>query len=245
MKKRKGIIILLSVIFCLLIAIVGVFFIYVSNYYHGDDLAYESIKSDEDVLVSDNGGYYSFVPKNHEYDKAIIFYQGAKVEVEAYAPLLKKLALNNIACYGIKCNFNLAFFNVNSYKSIYDEVKKDNVSYYTMGHSLGGVMAGIAAKKYESICNGVILLASYLSSDISKTSLSCLSIYGTNDGVLKLDKYEESKKYLPEGFTECMIDGGIHSYFASYGMQKGDGEPQISRKSQLEKTTEYILDFLK
>ena len=243
MKKKKFLIIC-SIIIVLIAIIVGVFFIYVSSYYHGDEIAYEALKSDDNVIVEDKGSYYSFVPKNQEYDNAIIFYQGAKVEVQAYAPLLKELASNNIACYGIKCNFNLAFFNVNSYKSIYDEVKKDNVSYYAMGHSLGGVMAGIAAKKYESDCSGVILLASYLSSDISQTSLSCLSIYGTNDGVLNLDKYEDSKMYFPEDFTELKIDGGIHSYFASYGLQKGDGNPEVGMKFQIDKTIEYINEFL-
>ena len=244
MQKRKKIIIICSIIFSLISIIVGAFFIYVENYYHGDDFSYKALKSDDNVIVEDNDSYYSFIPKNQEYKNAIIFYQGAKVEVEAYSPLLKELASNNIACYAIKCSFNLALFNVGSYKTIYDLVKKDNVSYYAMGHSLGGVMAGIAAKKYEANCKGIILLASYLSSDISKTNLSCLSIYGTNDGILKLDKYEEGKRFLPDDFTECKIDGGIHSYFASYGLQKGDGIPQVSKEFQLEKTVEYIKEFL-
>ena len=50
--------------------------------------------------------------------------------------------------------------------------------------------------------------------------------------------------YFPEDFTELKIDGGIHSYFASYGLQKGDGNPEVGMKFQIDKTIEYIKEFL-
>ena len=101
-----------------------------------------------------------------------------------------------------------------------------------------------SAKKYNSICNGIILLASYLNSDISDTTLKVLSIYGSNDEILNMDKYEENKKYAPEIFIERRIDGGIHSYFGSYGIQNKDGKPYIEKSFQIEKTKDYILEFI-
>lgn len=240
--KRK-IIIFTSSILGILFIIFGIFFIYVGNYYHADSDALNECISTNLVEYNETSNYISFIPKDKEYDYSIVFYQGAKVEVKAYAPLLKTLAENNVAVYGIKCKFNFAFFNVDDFNKIYSNVN-NGTRFYVMGHSLGGVMAGSAAKKYSDKCEGIILLASYLSSDISDTDLKVLSIYGSNDTVLKIDKYNDAKKYLPKSFIEHRINGGIHSYFASYGNQKGDGEATIIREEQINLTKNYILTFL-
>ena len=242
MKRKRGLIIL-SIIAVFIGIIVGSFFIYVNIYYKADSEALEALNSNEEVTVINNDKYISFVP-NNEYNDAIIFYQGAKVEVEAYAPLMKLLALNDIACYAIKTTFKLSFFDVNTYNDIYQKEKHENVDYYVMGHSLGGVIASISAKKYNSICNGIILLASYLNSDISDTKLKVLSIYGSNDEILNMDNYENNKKYAPDVFIERKIDGGIHSYFGSYGIQNNDGKPYIEKSFQIVRTKDYILEFV-
>lgn len=242
LKRKRGLIIL-SIIVVLLGLLVGGFFLYVNNYYKADSDAVEALKSNDDVTVINNEEYISFIPKDN-YNNAIIFYQGAKVEAEAYAPLLKLLAENDIACYAIKTTFRLSFFDVGDYSDIYHKEKHDNINYYVMGHSLGGVISSIAAKKYSNICRGIILLASYLNSDISDTALKVLSIYGSNDQILNMDSYENSKEYAPDNFIERRIDGGIHSYFGSYGIQNGDGKPYIEKAFQIEKTKDYIIEFI-
>ena len=242
LKRKRGLIIL-TIIISLIGIIVGCLCIYVNIYYKADSEALDSLNSTDDVIVNNNDNYISFIP-NDTYNDVIVFYQGAKVEVEAYAPLLKLLAQNNIACYAIKTTFRLSFFDVDKFSDIYNNENNENIDYYVMGHSLGGVIASISAKKYNSICNGIILLASYLNSDISDTTLKVLSIYGSNDEILNMDKYEENKKYAPEIFIERRIDGGIHSYFGSYGIQNKDGKPYIEKSFQIEKTKEYILEFI-
>ena len=70
-----------------------------------------------------------------------------------------------------------------------------------------------------------------------------LSIVGSLDGVLK--SYEESKKYLPSGYKEVLIDGGNHSGFANYGEQNGDNKATISKEEQQEMTVDAIVEFVK
>ena len=74
--------------------------------------------------------------------------------------------------------------------------------------------------------------------------LDVLSIYGCNDGILNMEKYEECKTNLPDGFSEFVIDGGCHAYFGSYGEQDGDGKATITRGEQIEITVNEIKQFI-
>lgn len=76
---------------------------------------------------------------------------------------------------------------------------------------------------------------------MNKVSMEVLSIYGSEDGAINRDKYEECKSNLPSDFKEIVIDGGCHAYFGMYGIQDGDGKPTISREEQLFITVENIV----
>ena len=92
--------------------------------------------------------------------------------------------------------------------------------------------------------NGLILLASYSTEDLSQTNLNVLSIYGSEDKVLSLDKYKESIVNLPLGFVEQVIEGGNHAYFGNYGEQSADGNASITPDEQIKITMQYISDFM-
>ena len=77
--------------------------------------------------------------------------------------------------------------------------------------------------------------------DLSDSGLKVLSIYGSEDSVLNMQKYTSCLVNLPRGYIESVIDGGCHAYFGSYGTQKGDGEPTITPAEQVQQTTEFIL----
>ena len=92
---------------------------------------------------------------------------------------------------------------------------------------------------------GLILLGSYSTADLSDTDLDVLSIYGSEDRVLNREKYEENIANLPDDFTEVVTDGGCHAYFGMYGAQDGDGTPTISNHEQIRLTVESIIKVLK
>lgn len=63
---------------------------------------------------------------------------------------------------------------------------------------------------------------------------------GSEDGVLNLDKYSASLKYMPSDFTEYVIEGGNHAGFGSYGAQAGDGVALITQEKQWRQTADVI-----
>lgn len=224
---------------CLLMLLAGLFAAYVSDYYHVKDKAEAMSQTQTVSIIATKSGYLYDGPGD---TNAIIFYPGAKVEAIAYASLLKEIAEGGIDCYLVQMPFHLAFFGINQA----DEVIKDSsyTSYYLMGHSLGGAMAGIYASKHTSELNGLILLASYCTEDISNTSLSVLSLYGDEDGVLNIDSLKEYRKNLPSDYSEICIEGANHANFGNYGEQKGDHKALLSPKQQQLQVAEKILAFI-
>ena len=80
----------------------------------------------------------------------------------------------------------------------------------------------------------------YSTADLSDSDLRVFSVYGSEDGVLDMDKYRKYRSNLPEDTYEYVIDGGCHSYFGSYGLQKGDGTPDVAFEEQIEMTVDFI-----
>lgn len=237
-RIKKGIFVLITI--CgTFINFILIGFIYLGIYYHADSSVKEYLKSSEDVTVVKKKGYYFFDGKAS--NKAIIFYPGAKVEYTSYAPLMYKLAESGIDTFLVDMPFNIAFLGSNKASKIIDSYSYE--SFYISGHSLGGTVASIYAANNKDKIKGVILLASY--STKSLDNLECLSIYGSNDGVLNKKKYDENKKNLDKNYKEVVIEGGNHANFGNYGNQKGDKKSTISKDSQQKLTIDAINDFFK
>ena len=71
-------------------------------------------------------------------EKALIFYPGAKVATEAYAPLMYQLAESGIDCFLVDMLFHMAFFGMNRAEEIMQEYNYE--AWYLGGHSLGGAL---------------------------------------------------------------------------------------------------------
>ncbi len=239
MKNKKKIILIPVIIIA---AVIIVSAVYLSDYYRADAAALETIDGSGNMVeVEDIENAVYFIPD--EINAGFIFYPGGKVQAEAYAPLMKMCAEEGILCVLEKMPFNLAVFKPNAADGT-EEKFPEVESWYIGGHSLGGVMAAKYVSNHADEYNGLILLASYSTSDISNTGLEVLSVYGSEDGVLNMDSYKENKKNLPDDLKEQVIDGGCHAYFGSYGKQKGDNEPQITNEEQIDITAEIIGEFI-
>lgn len=231
--KKAGIIVLIALILLFAVSV-----IYVKQYYHVQDRQ-AALESTDDVKVEEvDYGYFFDGPGN---DTALIFYPGAKVEDLAYASLLKQLAAEGIDCYLVHMPGNLAFMGMNRADKIMETYSYDH--WYLAGHSLGGAMAAVYADKNSEKLDGLIFLAAYSTKDLSDTNLKVLSIYGSNDGVVNMDKVTEGRKLMPSAYEEFCIQGGNHAGYGDYGAQKGDGEADISAKEQQEETAEKIVEF--
>ena len=215
---------------------------YVGDYYRADQMLIETFAPVTTVSTEIlNDGTMVFEPESAT--KGFIFYPGGKVEYTAYQPLMAACAEQGILCILVEMPFNLAVLDIDAADGIqekYPEIKK----WYIGGHSLGGSMAASYLADHIDDYDGLILLGSYSTADLSETNLDVLSVYGSEDQVMDQVKYEENKSNLPGDLIEVVIDGGCHAYFGMYGAQEGDGKPTISNEEQIFLTVENIFKVM-
>ena len=237
-RSRGGVLlrVLLGVLLVLLIAAV----IYVSDYYHADQTAL-AVLEHPTVELHTESNRLVFLPEDPE--AGLIFYPGGKVEYTAYAPLMQKLAEKGVLCVLVKMPLNLAVLNGDAADGIPEEFPEVDV-WAVGGHSLGGVMAADYLAGHDGF-DGLVLLASYASKDLSDSGLGVLSVRGSEDGVMNVGDYEKNRANLPPDTGELVIEGGCHAGFGMYGEQRGDGMPTISTEEQIRLAADAILSLMR
>lgn len=238
MRKSKKI--ALVSIAAVLLALVIACGIYVSDYYRADETALAALITTEQVTVEQRDGMTIFLPSQAE--TGLLFYPGGKVQAQAYAPLMKALAEQKVLCVLLEMPFHLAVLDMDAAAGVPEQFPQIR-DWYIGGHSLGGSMAASYAAKAPKGLNGIVLLAAYSTEDLKETGLKVLSIYGTEDGVLNMEKYQQYRDNLPEGALEYRIEGGNHAGFGSYGSQDGDGEAALAAQEQTAMTASAIVAF--
>lgn len=235
----------LIAIVALVAVLVAAMIWYVNDYYRADDVALEvlaDVGSDVDgVVVSElPDGSIAFIPADPK--AGLVFYPGAKVQPEAYAPLLEQCAERGILCVLVKPLFNLAILSPDLADGALREFP-DISTWIIAGHSMGGLAAADYTARHADDVDAVALLASYPAVDLTGFTGSSLSLIGTNDGVLNWDNYEAADSKLPSGSTKELIEGGNHAYFGNYGEQAGDGQAAISRDEQQRRSVEELAEL--
>lgn len=234
MKKHKGLWITAAVLLALVIAVA----VYAGDYYRADLAAELAMQGSDAVTVEQSGNLTVFAPEQPE--AGFIFYPGGKVEHTAYAPLLLKLAEEDVLCVLVKMPLNLAVLDMNAAEGIPEQFPEIE-NWYIGGHSLGGSMAASCAAENPEEFEGLVLLAAYSNADLRSTDLKVLLARGDRDGVLNMEKYTQYMPNLPEDSCQLVVVGGNHAQFGSYGPQKGDGEATLLGGDQLEATAQEIL----
>lgn len=215
--------------------------LYVADYYEADEAAIAASAegvSDDGVevrwLAGESVAFVPAVPK-----AGMVFYPGAKVQPEAYAPLMHRLAEQDILCVLVKPHFNLAILDVSAADGVIDQFP-DIDRWLLAGHSMGGVAAAEYLAAHTGEFEGVVFLASYPAADLSLFDGYALSVYGSDDGVLNRASLDVARQKLPADAREHVIEGGNHAYFGNYGEQSGDGAATISRDDQQAQTVREI-----
>ncbi|MEE0709051.1 MAG: alpha/beta fold hydrolase [Gemmiger sp.] len=236
MKKAKisiskKLLIALGVVVLLLALCAGAFFWYVSDYYRAEDVALDVLAQDSGISVQDNLTVLSpTVPS----DTAIIFYPGAKVEAEAYLPLLEQIKQTGVTCILVHMPFNMAIFDADAAEDVMEQFP-DIQRWYMAGHSMGGAMASQFASEHQDEIDGLILLGAYIYGDYPDEKT--LTVYDS------LNQSVEDHIDYTENIVE--IEGGNHAQFGNYGPQKGDLPATISAAEQQAQTVDAISDFMR
>ncbi len=241
-KKRRSVFIWISSVALAVILIFTVCAVYVGDYYHADSEAIAAFADGSGVTVHTiDKDTTAFIPDGAR--AGFIFYPGGKVEAESYRPLMLALAERGILAVLTEMPFNLAVLDVNAADGV-REAFPEVESWYIGGHSLGGSMAASYLAKNADSFDGLVLLGSYSTADLSSFDVEILSIYGSADGVMNREKYEKYKPNIATNLSEIVIDGGNHAYYGMYGEQSGDGAASISPAEQITLTAEYISEMI-
>lgn len=230
MSRRKKWLLAGGIVLLVLAILVGAFFWYVSDYYRAEDVALEVLAQDSTIKEQDN---LTILSPSYPTDTAIIFYPGAKVEAEAYLPLLDQIRQLGVTCILVHMPFHMAIFDVDAAEEVMEQFPEYQ-HWYMAGHSMGGAMASQFAADHPDEVDGLILLGAYIYGDYPEED--ALTIYGSfNQSV------EDNIDYT-ENIVE--IEGGNHAQFGNYGPQKGDLPATISAEEQQKQTVEAIEAFL-
>lgn len=204
--------------------------------------ALAALESDSNVTVT-TGDFITFKPASVDPSTGFIFYPGGRVDYRSYAAPLREIAAQGYLVILLPVNLNLAFFDVNAGDPVFaahPEIQQWAVG----GHSLGGVASALFAKDHLSLVDGIIFWASYPADDsLKNSSLSVLSIYGTND-MAGMEQFSETSALLPSSTEYVVLDGGNHAQFGDYGPQPGDKQATISRTEQQTQVVDAVVKFL-
>lgn len=230
LPASKKLTVALGLVVLLLAVCAGAFFWYVSDYYPADDVALEVMAQDSGITVQDN---LTILSPSVPSDTAIIFYPGAKVEAEAYLPLLDQIRQTGVTCILVHMPFHMAIFDADAAEGVMEQFPEIQ-HWYMAGHSMGGAMASRFAADHPEEIDGLILLGAYIYGDYPDEKT--LTVYGS------LNQSVEDHIDYTENIVE--IEGGNHAQFGNYGPQKGDLPATISAEEQQAQTVDAIEQFL-
>lgn len=229
LERRAKLRILLAVPL-LVLALVSVVLLGYSRPLAATPEAVAALRTENGVRLVDRVTWYELVPSVEDArgtpvrpTTGLIFLPGAKVDPQAYAPELRKVAEAGYLVVVLKEPFGFSIFDRNHAAAIIEN--HPEVEHWAVGgHSLGGTVAASFAEDDRRV-EGLLLLASYPAAAVERTDLRATSVSGDQDGLVTPEDVAKSKANLPAATTYVVIPGASHASFGSYGRQPGDGTP--------------------
>ncbi len=210
------------------------------------------LTSDDRVQVLESTEVLQLSPREQAEPVGLIFYPGALVEPDAYAPLLREVAEAGFPAFLVKLPYRLAPRAAHEAEVVRrtDEVLASHPevrSWVLGGHSRGGALAAQIAPARQDRLAGLLLIGTShpRESDLSGLSLDVTKIFASEDGLASEAEIKEFSRLLPPSTHWVRIEGGNHAQFGWYGRQLGDQSARISREEQHRQTVAAVLDVLR
>jgi hypothetical protein len=200
----------------------------------------------------DDNIYYAFMPKKTAPTVGFIILPGGNCDPRSYAPAAHAIAAKGFFTCIIpmpKCVAFLGYMRADKVIKDHEQIEK----WVMGGHSVGGTAACPYAKTSGKL-SGVVIWASLAdpSSELQKTAIKVLSVYGSLDGRATPEQVKENAVYLPEDTVFEEIEGGNHTQFGwidpspyPYPYLEQDNAATITIEEQQEIIVRATADFLK
>jgi hypothetical protein len=181
-------------------------------------------------------------PKDQATKAGLVFFPGAKVQEEAYAPLAEELAQIGVAVALVRAPLDLPFLlalRPQRVEGAIRAVQADNEDLPLIfgGHSAGGFVAS----RWKDDRMDELLLVCSRSQGKPRPEVSGLAIFGDQDGFVDAQERLTTQQTLP-GLVQKVVRDLDHDFAQGlYGPQPGD--PEISGDaSGLAKTVARLVD---
>ena len=230
----------------------GGFAVWGSTPQQATPVALAALNSGDGVSVTQSPAGGTFTPQgSREPTVGLVLYPGGHVDPRAYAPLAREVARQGYLVVVPPVPLALAFFDVDAAGRAMTQ-SPHTKTWAVGGHSLGGTASTLYVARHPGTVSGLVLLAAYPpdGTDLSSakgpggTPLRALSIRGSNDGLVTVEKIDRTRHLLPPDTSYVTIPGGNHAQFGSYGEQSGDGKATTSAEAQTAETAALIGRFL-
>lgn len=209
------------------------------------------LESNNKVHVQKLSNAIIFAPAVDTMGAALIFYPGALVDPEAYAPMAKTISEAGFKTIIFKLPYRMAFFqsqqeNVFQQTLEYINSVSSQRNWIVGGHSRGGKIAAIFTKQHSKALGGLLLVGTShpREFDLSDLNIDVTKIYGSNDGLASEEEINKFAINLPANTHYIRVAGGNHRQFGYYGYQLGDSSADITRKKQQEILARAIIKQL-
>ncbi|MEM1009152.1 MAG: alpha/beta hydrolase, partial [Myxococcota bacterium] len=189
--------------------------------------------------------YILFTPPNPSPPQhGLVFFGGAKVQEEAYAPIAQALAQRGIAVAIVRSPFDaplLLPFSTRRVDASVEALQKTNphIKLHLGGHSAGGYFA---SRWSDEQFKSIILLNAYSPEETSNREKPGMAIFGGQDPLIKPEKIEITREaFSNPQFQMIHIPDLNHAYGGDlWGVQEGDGQSETSTDELIRKVVDLI-----
>lgn len=211
-----------------------------------------TLVSDDRVEIVRGTDTINFRPRPDDPARTgLIFFPGAMVQPEAYAPMARRLAEAGHPVVIVKLPFRLA--PTPAYEEMVFATARETMAasarrWAVGGHSRGGMLATRFANSYPERIAGLALVGTTHPRELSLAALPpsvpVSKIFGSRDGVATPDDVRRYAGNLPPQTVFVEIEGANHRQFGYYRYQLMDGRATIDREEQQRRLVEALLALL-
>ena len=215
--------------------------------FRANEEALAAIVSGDNVRVTE-GEWIVFQPNGEEPAIGFILYPGRLCDPRGYAPLMQEIAAAGYLGVIVPMPGNIATNGVDKaldVKAAFPAIKNWAIS----GHSLGGTAAASFLRRHPDSADALIMYDSYTTDApaLSDATQPILSLYANSDlHPKRLQRFKESKQYLPDHVRYQVVNGADHMQFGSFRPEDITefNTATISEKEQRAKIVASTLSFL-